>query len=373
MARPTLLSGRAWVVGLFLYLALAWLAAPQPGHAQSELTQPEPPAPGDAGYCLSCHSNPDLSMTLPGGETLSLFVSPEDLDHSVHSELGIACQACHPDIHTYPHPPTPYTTRAELSAGYSQACERCHTGFPATPDSIHHEAAAGEQPAPACASCHTAHRVRPPEEQRAQMAETCGGCHTDVFEQFQNSVHGAALLETGNPDVPACSDCHGVHAEPLALGEPFRVAEPGLCAGCHADPELMARYDLAADVYNSYTTSWHGVDVEVFQARWPNLWHTSAVCSDCHGEHDILPASHPASHVHPNNLLATCQQCHPAAGPNWTSAWIGHYQNSLEQSPFVYYTQVFYNSFAYGILWLSAIYVLLQIIRLTVARIRRSL
>jgi hypothetical protein len=47
--------------------------------------------------------------------------------------------------------------------------------------------------------------------------------------------------------------------------------------------------------------------------------------------------------VNPANLLSTCQNCHPGVGPNWTGAWTGHNQISLERTPFVYYTDVFYS------------------------------
>ena len=43
-------------------------------------------------------------MTLPSGEKLSLYISPDMLSTSVHSPAGIECEACHTDIKTYPHP-----------------------------------------------------------------------------------------------------------------------------------------------------------------------------------------------------------------------------------------------------------------------------
>src|SRR5512135_419727 len=55
-------------------------------------------------YCLSCHSKPDLKMTLPSGEDVSLYVDPSQLATSVHSPNGIECEACHTNITTYPHP-----------------------------------------------------------------------------------------------------------------------------------------------------------------------------------------------------------------------------------------------------------------------------
>jgi hypothetical protein len=126
-------------------------------------------------------------------------------------------------------------------------------------------------------------------------------------------------------------------------------------------------------VYDLYELSWHGVDVSVYQARWPNLWHDSAICTDCHGIHDILPASNPASSVNSANLLATCQKCHPTAGPNWIGAWTGHNEISPERTPWLYYVQSFYSFFVPAVLGVSILYVVLQILHATLERVKRSM
>ena len=36
----------------------------------------------------------------------------------------------------------------------------------------------------------------------------------------------------------------------------------------------------------------------------------AAKCYDCHGTHDILPPTDPASHLSRQNIVATCAQCH---------------------------------------------------------------
>jgi hypothetical protein len=113
--------------------------------------------------------------------------------------------------------------------------------------------------------------------------------------------------------------------------------------------------------------------VSVYQAKWPTNWHNSAVCTDCHGVHDILKADDPKSSVNPANLLATCQKCHPDAGPNWTGAWVGHNRIDPQRTPFLFYTEAFYASFTPFVLWLSLSYVFLQIIHATIDRVRRSL
>jgi len=329
---------------------------------------------GTEAYCLSCHSNPDLKMTLPSGEELSLYISAEDLQHSAHSPLGIECEACHTDIKTYPHPVINYQTSRELSRSYYLACKKCHsTIYEKAQDSMHAQVAAENPNAPICTDCHGSHYIQPPDEPRAQISTTCSKCHTEIYDQYKNSVHGSELIGKNNPDVPVCTDCHGVHNIQDPRTTQFRIQTPELCANCHANAELMSKYGLPSDVYDIYKLSWHGVDVSVYKARWPTIWHDSAVCTDCHGIHDILKADDPASSVNPANLLATCQKCHPGVSANWTSAWTGHNKISQERTPLLYYIDVFYSSFIPVVLWAAGIYVLLQILRATVNRVKRSI
>ncbi len=334
-----------------------------------------PPAQQTEAYCLSCHGDPNLSLTLPSGEKLSLYISTEVLSASVHSPIGIECEACHTNIKTYPHPAIQFQTRRDLSRSYYESCRKCHSAnYDKTLDGMHAQAAqAGNVNAPICTDCHGAHDVTKPDQPRAKVSQTCSQCHTDIYNQYKDSVHGSALIQENNPDVPVCTDCHGVHNIQDPRTAQFRVQTPELCAGCHADPKRMSKYGISTDVYSLYRTSWHGVDIQVYKENWPTIWHDSAVCTDCHGVHDIRKTSDPKSSVNPANLLATCQKCHTDAGPNWTSAWTGHNQIDVARTPFLFYVDQFYSSFTPFILWLSVIYVGLQIIRAVVGRIRRSL
>lgn len=357
--------------GIFLFVCLLLAVAfliPHPALADD-------PGQETEEYCLSCHSNPDLRVTLPSGEVLSLFISPEMLAESIHSPLGIECEACHTNITTYPHPEIDYQSKRDLSRSYYLACQKCHSSnYEKTQDSIHNQVAlSGNADAPICTDCHGAHDVKPPDQPRSKISTTCGQCHTQIYIEYSQSIHGSALIQEDNPDVPVCTDCHGVHNIQDPRTAQFRVESPELCAGCHANQELMSKYGLSADVYNLYELSWHGIDVSVYRANWPTIYHGSAVCTDCHGIHNIRSTDDPQSSVNPTNLLATCQKCHPDAGPNWTGAWTGHNQISLERTPFVYYTHLFYSSLTPVVLWASIIYVVLQIIRNLVDRVRSSL
>jgi len=326
-------------------------------------------------YCLSCHANPELSITLPDGEILPLYISEKMLQMSVHVQVGIECSACHEDIQTYPHPEIEYDSKRSLSRAYYLTCRKCHSvNYEKTLDSMHAKAAEqGNLEAPICTDCHGAHDVQKPNQPRSLISTTCRQCHEEIYTEYKDSIHGGALIQEDNPDVPVCTDCHGVHNIQDPRTEQFRVHQPDLCAHCHANAELMSKYNLPANVYSLYKLSWHGVDVAVYKARWPTIWHDTAVCSDCHGVHNIRKTTDPASSVHSQNLLGTCQKCHPTAGPNWVGAWTGHHEVSLDRTPFVFYTRVFYSSFTPFVLWLSVLYVVLQIIRSVAQQVRRSL
>jgi predicted CXXCH cytochrome family protein len=367
MTSPTLQRKAVWWIAAGIIVLLFGLSLALPVRAEQSTQETEK-------YCLSCHGDPNLSVKLPSGEILSLYVSQDVIDSSVHSPLGIECEACHTGIKTYPHPEIQYQSRRELSRSYYQACQKCHSeNYEKAQDSMHARAAeAGNLDAPVCTDCHGAHDVHTPNEPRSLISDTCSKCHEAIVETYKQSVHGQALL-ANNPDVPVCTDCHGVHniQDPRTIQ--FRIQSPELCAGCHANAELMNKYGLSADVYDIYKRSWHGVDISVYKARWPTIWHDSAVCTDCHGIHDIRKTDDPASHVNSKNLLATCQKCHPTAGPNWTDAWTGHNEISLERTPFLFYVNIFYTSFTPFVLWVCLIYVVLQVIRSVVDRARSSL
>jgi hypothetical protein len=341
----------------------------------SEIARAEQKKQETEQYCLSCHSNPDLSMELADGEALSLYISPEIIESSVHSQEGIECEACHTEITSYPHPEIEYRNKRELSRSYYLACRKCHSAnYEKTLDSIHADAAeAGNMESPVCTDCHGAHSVQSSDRPRAMVSQTCGRCHDLVFEEYVESVHGGALMDEDNQDVPLCTDCHGVHNISDPGSPQFHSSSPDLCAGCHANPELMEKYGLSSNVYDLYELSWHGVDVAVYKAMWPTIRHESAVCTDCHGIHNMRSTLDPDSMVHPNNLLKTCRECHPDAGPNWTSAWTGHHEISFERTPYLFYVEQFYLTFSRAVLWLSIVYVGLQLLRSIVNRVRRSI
>jgi hypothetical protein len=108
---------------------------------------------------------------------------------------------------------------------------------------------------------------------------------------------------------------------------------PDTCAGCHARPEIMKKYGISEDKIITFIDSLHGIALG-FGSR------AVANCANCHGVHDIRPASDPLSKVNPANLRATCGQpdCHPNMPPRIATAKI-HIGVEPKSSPALYYIQ----------------------------------
>ena len=134
--------------------------------------------------------------------------------------------------------------------------------------------------------------------------EACGLCHPEQRVEHEAGIHIAEGV--------GCVDCHGGDGASRDVdgahrgrfrGPDDRGTIPKMCAECHSDLELMRPYNLPVDQYAVYTTSQHGRRVAAGDLR-------AAVCTDCHGAHQIRDTEDPRSPTHPRNLAATCGTCH---------------------------------------------------------------
>ena len=111
-----------------------------------------------------------------------------------------------------------------------------------------------------------------------------------------------------NGDAPTCQSCHGTAHEVVAASDaksPVNKANlPDTCGKCHSNPALAAKYmfNVALPV-EAYKQSVHGRAIQQGNLK-------AASCNDCHGVHDILPASDPHSKIWKQNVASTCAQCH---------------------------------------------------------------
>lgn len=331
-------------------------------------------AQGDNATCLGCHSNPGLSTQLPSGETLPLTTDPAVYKASVHGAIGMECTACHTNIQEYPHPPLTAKDRRDLQMERYQQCQTCHPEqYKASLDSNHARAlAAGDRNAAICTDCHGAHDITKPNQPRQKISTTCGNCHSTIYEQYAQSVHGAALLDSSNPDVPVCTDCHGSHSQADPTTAAFRLKSPDICGKCHADAAKMKRYGISTDVFNTYVADFHGTTVALFEKHHPDQETNKAVCTDCHGVHDIMPVNALNASVIKENLLDTCRRCHPDATANFPDSWVGHFPPSRDRFPLVYYVNLFYKILIPAVIGGMALFVGIDAVRRIMNRFRRK-
>jgi hypothetical protein len=231
--------------------------------------------------------------------------------------------------------------------------------------------AAGNLNAAVCTDCHSAHTVRRlndpnthelSADARLWIPQTCAKCHNAIYQNYLTSVHGSALVDENNLDVPTCIDCHGVHNIENPTTAAYRLKSPKMCARCHTDSKIMNKYGISTNVLNTYVADFHGATVVLFEQQSPDAETNKPVCYDCHGVHDIRRADDPEKGLQVReNLLARCQVCHPNATANFPTAWLSHYIPSPEKYPLVYYVNLFYKIFIPGVLGGMAILVLLDI------------
>ena len=152
-----------------------------------------------------------------------------------------------------------------------------------------------------CVNCHQSFAQVPHQnvvktriEWRQSIPGMCATCHAEQKDQYLTSVHGNEVMKNSNPAAAVCSDCHTAHAIESPTTGSIRLSVMKNCGGCHQQK------------FKSYRETYHG------QVTTLGYAHT-AKCFDCHGSHEIKRVSDPASTVHPNNRLETCQQCHVGA------------------------------------------------------------
>lgn len=239
--------------------------------------------------------------------------------------------------------------------------------------------AAGNKNAAVCADCHNPHTQQKLTDDlgkllpaaRLHIPETCAKCHSAIYDTYKESVHGKALTD-GNPDVPTCIDCHGVHNIQDPTTATFRNSTPYLCAKCHTDDALMYKYGLSTQVLNTYVADFHGTTVVLFDKTFPDQPTNKPVCTDCHGFHDVARSDDPEKGLGVReNLLARCQQCHPDATANFPDSWLSHYIPSPEKYPMVYYINLFYKFFIPAVLGPMLILVVMDFSRLMINRFRK--
>jgi cytochrome b subunit of formate dehydrogenase len=248
--------------------------------------------------CAECHGAHDPEIPA---------VTDSLVAHSAHS--GLECLDCHATITEIPHD----DVLPKVS------CGTCHEEEAET-YAAHGRGIVGvTSDLPTCADCHGTHQILPSSDRYSavhpqNLPKTCGRCHENLdlakehdirlkkpIEVYETSVHGIAV-QRGIEVAATCADCHstgGTAHRILGPGDPessinhFNI--PKTCGKCH--PTIEADY-------------WEGIHGRL-TARGET---DTPVCTQCHGEHGILPVDDPRARVSPAQVAqATCTPCHESA------------------------------------------------------------
>jgi formate dehydrogenase gamma subunit len=163
-------------------------------------------------------------------------------------------------------------------------------------------AAASPAPPPdlQCQGCHG------PGKQLPYLAGSL--FHSEPHKGYDHSFHAQA--KQNGAKAAACRDCHtrnGDLSTMLPASDPkstinrANIAET--CGRCHGDKSVMQGSGISNQVFLSYRESVHAKAI----ARG-NM--SAAVCTDCHGAHDVEPAANQQSSIAKVNIPNTCGKCH---------------------------------------------------------------
>ena len=340
-----------------------------------------------------------------GADCLSCHDEKAPVKSSIHGSLS--CAECHAGFKSYPHPEKPAAVN----------CGACHAGsVTQLASSVHGKAGAAAR---ACLNCHgDAHSILPSSNPKsatyaANLPRTCGNCHGDaeiakkaglaeVYSVYMDSIHGFALTKEGLLVAASCSSCHGSHGILSSKDPKSRTSHaniPATCGTCHAGPvrdyaagihgQMLAagaaEAPVCADCHTAHqigkvgTAEWqtkttatcgnchkdeYATYRDTFHAQVSALGYSqTARCWDCHGHHEILPASDAKSSVAAANLIATCGKCH--AGANAGLVKYDPHADSHDRVhyPALHYSAVFMNLLLTGFLGFCAIHTILWYLR----------
>jgi predicted CXXCH cytochrome family protein len=152
----------------------------------------------------------------------------------------------------------------------------------------------------------------------AQTKNSCLDCHsalpeplgvtTDVYAQNIHAQKGLTCVACHGGDASSEDPEKAMSRAAGWKGKIERKQIPEVCGSCHANAETMKKYNpgLRVDQFQQYKTSVHG-------QKWATGDSKVAVCTDCHGVHDLRAPSDPRSSVHATNIATTCSRCHADA------------------------------------------------------------
>jgi len=271
----------------------------------------------DTNNCLSCHRDRNLFKIEPDGRRISLYVSEQLVNTAAHRFID--CTTC--------HGLEPHKMDSDLS--------------------------------------------------KQSLAEKCGTCHKYEYELHRRSIHGQKLA-AGNGDVATCVDCHSAEGNPHSVIRVLEFSAPTYktntaetCGKCHSSRDLMENYGIVETVYETYMRSFHGRAIELAGDQLAAL--NFATCTSCHGFHDIKAVDDPNSPVAgEDNLVQTCEQCHPGAGAEFAKSFLGHKEATPANVAPVYYVELGFTVFLLSVVGLGIVILIAGIVGIVSRRWRKQ-
>ncbi|MBE2281470.1 MAG: cytochrome c3 family protein [Ignavibacteriaceae bacterium] len=263
--------------------------------------------------CSTCHANykSDFSKEIhlnagkPGFPACSSCHGSHLSAVNRFSRSSQDCLKCHLD---------PNVTGTHTDKKFKEFIETFKTSVHAKPGKNGFESAS-------CADCHGNHVAEGLEASKNRTArqyipQTCGKCHTEALKEFNLSSHGQAFVKNPNAG-PVCTDCHGEHEISVVDGAHFtKLKIKQMCIDCHVNnPEVVKLMGNKGHNLKDYEKSAHWIALK-------NGNEKSAVCSDCHTGHSMLPAADPNSSVNKKNIDKTCgtSGCHTKQRNDFTGS-----------------------------------------------------
>ena len=257
--------------------------------------------PQSKADCLMCHSDSTLTMERKG-KAVSIYVDDNVLSHSTHKKL--VCVACHTGFNPDDMPHKEHITPVQ--------CLTCHQNAP-TKHSFHKTifAKGGSDVSKMCKECHGTHDVQSPKIagtkfSPSHVVESCGTCHTQEKKHYLESAHGEAYT-AHNKNAPTCISCHSQNITTVTAGTDsvqLKIAQEQVCVSCHGTNKILSETGPTKNFVMSYEASVHGQALKNGNGKAAN-------CVDCHGNHDMRKGSDPKSFVNRLNIPNTCAKCHP--------------------------------------------------------------
>lgn len=209
-----------------------------------------------ATTCGACHGTAARDR-LPGGDILGTF--QDSIHGRALSKAGLLvapnCATCH-GAHDIARSAAPESRVHRTNV--PGTCGSCHEGVKRTFEmSVHgQQAAKGNEAAPVCVTCHTAHAIGDVQQAafRTQAVDqACGTCHRESLATYRDTFHGQ-VTELGFSTVATCADCHSAHSQfpksdvRSTVSDQNRLAT---CRSCHPSANAnFALYDPHADAHD---------------------------------------------------------------------------------------------------------------------------